>query len=103
MVWLLSASPGYSWVGTPHIPKCFPTPCIAAEWFSPELKSVVQTASISLGFLMMWVAVQSSSLILAHLGTGGLFLYFCGVCGAMTLFIAACVPETGGNMYGRQS
>ena len=95
----MSASPGYSWVGTPHIPKCFPTPCIAAEWFSPELKSVVQTASISLGFLMMWVAVQSSSLILAHLGTGGLFLYFCGVCGAMTLFIAAFVPETGGNMY----
>ena len=73
--------------------------CIAAEWFSPELKSVVQTASISLGFLMMWVAVQSSSLILAHLGTGGLFLYFCGVCGAMTLFIAIFVPETGGQMY----
>ena len=76
---------------------------LPAEWFSPELKPVVQTASISFSFLMMWVAVQSSSPILAHLGTGGLFLYFCGVCGAMTLFIAACVPETGGNMYGRQS
>ena len=82
-----------------HIHRCFATPCIAAEWFSPELKSVVQTASISFSFLMIFVAVQSSSLILAQLGTGGLFLYFCGVCGAMTLFIAMFVPETRGQMY----
>ena len=72
---------------------------IAAEWFSPELKSLVQTASISFSFLMLFVAVQSSSLILTQLGTSGLFLYFCGVCGAMTLFVAIFVPETGGEMY----
>ena len=48
---------------------------------------------------MIFVAVQTSGLILGLLSTGGLFLYFCGVCGAMTLFIAAFVPETGGNMY----
>ena len=64
---------------------------------------MVQTASISLGFLMMWVAVQSSSLILAHLGTGGLFLYFCAVCAAMTIFIVIAVPETGGKMYSQRS
>ena len=60
---------------------------------------MVQTASISLSFLMIFVAVQTSGLILGLLGTGGLFLYFSGVCGAMTVFIALCVPETGGNMY----
>ena len=48
---------------------------------------------------MIFVAVQTSGLILGLLGTGGLFLYFCAVCGAMTLFIAAFVPDTGGNMY----
>ena len=71
--------------------------CSPAEWFSPDLKSVVQTASISLSFLMIFVAVQS--LVLAHLGTPGLFLYFSGVCGLNTIFIAVCVPETGGEMY----
>ena len=75
----------------------------AAEWFSPELKPVVQTVAITSNFVMIFVAVQSSGLVLAILGTPGLFLYFCAVCAAMTLFIAACVPETGGNMYGRQS
>ena len=48
---------------------------------------------------MIFVAVQTSSLLLGLLGTGGLFLYFSGVCGAMTLFIVLCVPETGGKMY----
>ena len=75
---------------------------LLAEWFSPELKPTVQTAAITSNFLMIFVAVQTSGLVLTHLGTGGLFLYFCGVCGAMTLFIAACVPETGGKMYGRK-
>ena len=75
----------------------------AGEWFSPDLKSLVQTSLITFNFLMIFVAVQTSGLLLGLLGTPGLFLYFCGVCGAMTLFIAACVPETGGNMYGRQS
>ena len=76
---------------------------VPAEWFSPELKPVVQTVAITSNFVMIFVAVQSSGLLLAILGTPGLFLYFCAVCAAMTLFIAACVPETGGNMYGRQS
>ena len=71
----------------------------AGEWFSPDLKSLVQTSLITFNFLMIFVAVQTSGLILGLLGTGGLFLYFCGVCGAMTLFIAGFVPETGGNMY----
>ena len=71
----------------------------AGEWFSPDLKSLVQTSFITFNFLMIFVAVQTSGLLLGLLGTGGLFLYFCGVCGAMTLFIAAFVPETGGNMY----
>ena len=75
---------------------------LLAEWFSPELKPVVQTAAITSNFVMIFVAVQSSGLVLGLLGTPGLFLYFCSVCAAMTLFIAACVPETGGNMYGRQ-
>ena len=75
----------------------------AGEWFSPDLKSLVQTSLITFNFLMIFVAVQTSGLLLGLLGTPGLFLYFCGVCAAMTLFIAACVPETGGNMYGRQS
>ena len=73
--------------------------CSPAEWFSPDLKSVVQTASISLSFLMIFVAVQTSGLVLAHLGTPGLFLCFSGVCGLNTIFIAVCVPETGGGMY----
>ena len=60
---------------------------------------MVQTASISLSFLMIFVAVQTSGLVLAHLGTPGLFLYFSGVCGLNTIFIAVCVPETGGEMY----
>ena len=72
---------------------------LLAEWFSPELKPVVQTAAITSNFLMIFVAVQTSGLILTQLGTGGLFLYFCGVSAAMTLFIAGFVPETGGNMY----
>ena len=75
---------------------------LLAEWFSPELKPVVQTAAITSNFVMIFVAVQSSGLVLGLLGTPGLFLYFSGVCGAMTLFIAACVPETGGKMYRRK-
>ena len=71
----------------------------AGEWFSPDLKSLVQTSLITFNFLMIFVAVQTSGLLLGLLGTGGLFLYFCGVCGAMTLFIAIFVPETGGQMY----
>ena len=74
-----------------------------AEWFSPELKPVVQTVAITSNFVMIFVAVQTSGLLLGLLGTGGLFLYFCGVCAAMTLFIAACVPETGGKMYSQRS
>ena len=72
---------------------------IAGEWFSPDLKSLVQTSLITFNFLMIFVAVKTSGLLLGLLGTGGLFLYFGGVCGALTLFIAAFVPETGGNMY----
>ena len=70
-----------------------------AEWFSPDLNFVVQTTAGTFNFVMIFVAVQTSSLLLGLLGTGGLFLYFSGVCGAMTVFIALCVPETGGNMY----
>ena len=74
-----------------------------AEWFSPELKPVVQTVAITSNFVMIFVAVQSSGLILAILGTPGLFLYFCAVCGAMTIFIVLAVPETGGKMYSQRS
>ena len=76
---------------------------LSAEWFSPDVKSVVQTVAITTNYVMTWVAVQSSGFILAQLGTGGLFLYFCGVCGAMTTFIAIFVPETGGRMYAQRS
>ena len=76
---------------------------LPAEWFSPDVKSVVQTVAITTNYVMTWVAVQTSGFVLAQLGTGGLFLYFCGVCGAMTLFIAIFVPETGGRMYAQRS
>ena len=75
----------------------------AAEWFSPELKPVVQTVAITSNFVMIFVAVQTSGLLLGLLGTGGLFLYFCAVCGAMTIFIVLAVPETGGKMYSQRS
>ena len=75
----------------------------AGEWFSPDLKSLVQTSLITFNFLMIFVAVQTSGLILGLLGTGGLFLYFCAVCGAMTIFIVLAVPETGGKMYSQRS
>ena len=70
-----------------------------AEWFSPDLNFLVQTTAGTFNFVMIFVAVQTSSLLLGLLGTGGLFLYFSGVCGVMTVFIALCVPETGGKMY----
>ena len=67
------------------------------------MKSVVQTVAITTNYVMTWVAVQSSGFVLAQLGTGGLFLYFCAVCGAMTIFIVLAVPETGGKMYSQRS
>jgi len=70
-----------------------------AEWFSPDLKSVVSTCSITCSFFMIFLAVQTSNMIMGWLGTAGLFLYFSGICMLMTLFIAVCVPETGGKMY----
>ena len=75
----------------------------AGEWFSPDLKSLVQTSLITFNFLMIFVAVQTSGLLLGLLGTGGLFLYFCAVCAAMTIFIVIAVPETGGKMYSQRS
>ena len=72
---------------------------LMAEWFSPDLKSLVSTSLITFSFLMIFLAVQTSNIILAHLGTSGLFFYFSGICAMMTLFIALFVPETHGKTF----
>ena len=72
---------------------------LIAEWFPPDLKSLVNTSLITFSFLMVFLAVQTSNIILSFVGTGGLFLYFCGVCFLMTIFVAVFVPETHGKMY----
>ena len=51
---------------------------MSAEWFSPDLKSVVSTSAITCSFFMIFLAVQTSNIILGWLGTAGLFLYLSG-------------------------
>merc|ERR1711955_76802 len=60
---------------------------LMAEWFSPDLKSIVNTSMITHSFIMVFFAVQTSSLIQGFIGTAGLFLYFFGICIFMTIFV----------------
>ena len=71
----------------------------AAEWFSPELKSVVSGFLITLQFFTIFAAVQTTNPILAAVGNSGLFIFFCAVCALNTIFIALFVPETHGKTY----
>ena len=43
---------------------------LPAEWFSPDVKSVVQTVAITTNYVMTWVAVQSSGFVLGQLEGG---------------------------------
>ena len=72
---------------------------VSAEWFTPDLKSLVNTFMITFNFFMIFIAVQSSNILLSFIGTGGLFLYFCLICLLKTIFIVIFVPETHGNLY----
>jgi len=72
---------------------------LMGEWFTPDLKAVVNTSLITYSFLMIFLAVQTSNLLIGILGTGGLFLYFCSICGLMTIFVTIFVPETHGRLY----
>merc|ERR1712243_209936 len=76
---------------------------LMAEWFSPDLKSIVNTSMITHSFIMVFFAVQTSSLIQGFIGTAGLFLYFFGICIFMTIFVGVFVPETNWNLYGQKS
>jgi len=72
---------------------------LMAEWFAPELKSVVSGTLMSVQFAGIFIAVQITASMLALLGTGGLFLYFSCVCAANTIFVVLMVPETHGQTF----
>jgi len=72
---------------------------LMAEWFTPDLKSIVSGTLITQNFVMIFLAVQTTHPILQLVGTSGLFVYFCAVCAVKTVFIAIFVPETHGKLY----
>jgi len=72
---------------------------LMAEWFTPDLKSVVSGSLITLQFFMIFSAVQTTNPIIEIIGNAGLFTYFCSVCAVNTVFIAVFVPETHGKLY----
>ena len=70
-----------------------------AEWFSSDLKSLVSSSIITFQFLMIFIAVQTTDLIIDLVGNSGLFIYFCLVCAIKTFVIVLFVPETHGKTY----
>ena len=70
-----------------------------AEWFSSDLKSLVSSSIITFQFLMIFIAVQTTTPIINLVGNAGLFIYFCLVCAIKTLAIVLFVPETHGRTY----
>ena len=72
---------------------------IAAEWFPPDLKSVVSSSLITFQFFMIFVAVQTTGPIITLVGNSGLFIYFCSICALKTLVIVILVPETHGRTF----
>ena len=72
---------------------------IPAEWFSPDLKSLVSSSLITFQFLMIFIAVQTTAPIINLVGNSGLFIYFCLVCAIKTFVIILFVPETHGRTY----
>jgi len=72
---------------------------LMAEWFPPELKSVVSGTLMSVQFAGIFIAVQMTASMMALLGTGGLFLYFAFICAANTIFVVLMVPETHGQTF----
>ena len=75
----------------------------SAEWFTADLKAIVNITMTPLHFSMIFIAVQTSSVLLEMLGTAGLFFYFCGISIFMTLFVTIFVPETNGKLYSQKS
>ena len=71
----------------------------AAEWFPPDLKSLVSSSLITFQFFMIFVAVQTTAPIINLVGNSGLFIYFCLVCAIKTFIIVLMVPETHGRTY----
>jgi MFS family permease len=72
---------------------------LMAEWFPPELKSVVSGTLMSVQFAGIFISVQMTASMMALLGTGGLFLYFACICAANTIFVVLMVPETHGQTF----
>ena len=72
---------------------------VVAEWFSPDLKSLVTSSLITFQFLMIFIAVQTTTPIINLVGNSGLFIYFCLVCAIKTVAIVLFVPETHGRTY----
>ena len=95
------ASPGSSWVGRYNFSfiKYFSKHFITAEWFPPDLKSVVSSSLITFQFFMIFVAVQTTGPIINLVGNSGLFIYFCTICALKTLTVVMLVPETHGRTF----
>merc|ERR550525_1468507 len=91
LIFIFMFSAGVAVVGFPWV--------LMAEWFPPELKSVVSGTLMSVQFAGIFIAVQMTASIMALLGTGGLFLYFAFVCAANTIFVVLMVPETHGQTF----
>jgi len=72
---------------------------LMAEWFTPDLKSLVSGCLLTLQFFLIFVAVQTTNPIIQMVGNSGLFIYFCAVCAIKTVFIAVFVPETHGKLF----
>jgi len=91
LIFVFMFAAGVAVVGFPWV--------LMAEWFPPELKSVVSGTLMSVQFAGIFIAVQMTASIMALLGTGGLFLYFACVCAANTIFVVLMVPETHGQTF----
>merc|ERR1719334_378762 len=72
---------------------------LMGEWFVPELKSLVSMILITLQFFFIFVAVQTTDVIIDLIGNSGFFIYSCAICAVNTVFIAIYVPETNGKLY----
>ena len=70
-----------------------------AEWFSSDLKSLVSSSIITFQFLMIFIAVQTTTPIINLVGNSGLFVFFCSVCAVKTIFVVIFVPETHGKTF----
>jgi len=91
LIFVFMFAAGVAVVGFPWV--------LMAEWFPPELKSLVSGTLMSVQFGGIFIAVQMTATMMSLLGTGGLFIYFACVCAANTIFVVLMVPETHGGTF----